>query len=299
MQTKITEIERATTETEAYEALILQLTTIHHSDCETIDWAEICASPKPSEPQKLKIWEPEATKERDAFRPTLWQRISGKQSELIAQLDRRIAEARERDEVSYRGALKLHQQRLEQWQQTKALASGLVANDLGAYQSAVEELNPLGELQEMGCEIEMVFTDSQTVRVTLKVESEKVVPKESKSLLRSGKLSVKPITKSRFYELYQDYVCGCVLRTAREMFALLPLTRVIVDVNASLLDTATGHLREQTILSVGMPRLTIENLNCEAADPSDAMRLFPHRMGFKRSEGFSPVTALTKDEFPS
>lgn len=129
------------------------------------------------------------------------------------------------------------------------------------------------------------------------VESEKIVPRESKSLTKAGKLSTKAIPQGKFYELYQDYVCGCALRVARELFSFLPLSRVVVNVNATLLDTSTGHLREQTILAVGIPRATLEKMNLVSVDPSDAMKLFVHRMGCKRSQGFFAVDPLTKVEY--
>jgi hypothetical protein len=72
----------------------------------------------------------------------------------------------------------------------------------------------------------------------------------------------------------------------------------VVPLDLNLLDFATGHLREQTILSVGMPRSTLEHLNFAALDPSDAMTVFPHRMGFKRSQGFSAIPPLASSEYP-
>ena len=34
--------------------------------------------------------------------------------------------------------------------------------------------------------------------------------------------------KGRFHEIYQDYLCGCLLRVAREVFALFPVDTVLV-----------------------------------------------------------------------
>ena len=98
--------------------------------------------------------------------------------------------------------------------------------------------------------------------------------------------------KSRFYELYQDYVCGCVLRVARELFALLPIEMVIVTAVGNLLNTQTGHLEEQPILSVAIPRKTLVELNFGALDPSDSMNKFVHQMDFKKTKGFSAVESI-------
>jgi hypothetical protein len=132
----------------------------------------------------------------------------------------------------------------------------------------------------------------------LNVQSDQVVPREAKTLTKAGKLSVKPIPESKFNELYQDYVCGCVLRTARELFATLPLKLVVVNVTTRMLNSSTGRLDNLTVLSIAVPRATLDEMNLEAVDPSDAMKLFPHRMGFKRSLGFSAVQPLAKTEYP-
>lgn len=119
-----------------------------------------------------------------------------------------------------------------------------------------------------------------------------MIPREERTLLQSGRLSVKRLPAGKFNELYQDYVCGCVLRIAREVFALLPLDSIIVTAVADVLDTSIGHVREQPILSVAFPRAGLERLNFDALDPSDSMKGFVHRMSFKKTTGFAPVTRI-------
>lgn len=298
LQAKADEIERAAAEVEEFEERLQQLTTVHHTVGESMDWCEIRERPAPVEPHRVSKWERSAIEKRDNFKPTFWQRLFAKEAKVRAELEQNIITSRDRDEVSYRAALKLYRQQFEQWQELNQLASAILAGDTVAYRRAVEELEPLSELQEIGCGIEIIFSDAHTSEIDLVVESDKVVPQVAKSLTRSGKLSVKAIPQGKFQELYQDYVCGCVLRCARELFSFLPLKRVIVNVQATLLDSASGHLRPQTVLTVGIPRFTLEGMNFAAVDPSDAMKLFPHRMGFKRSQGFHPVQTLSPEEYP-
>lgn len=232
------------------------------------------------------------------FKPGFWQRILGKEASLREELERQIVKARNQDDVSHQGALKIYRQQLEQWQELHQLATAILSGQVDAYRRALEELEPLSELQEIGCGLEISFPDGLTAEIDLVVESEKVVPREAKSLTRSGKLSTKAIPQGKFQELYQDYVCGCALRCAREFFSFLPLQRVVVNVQATLLDSASGHSKLQTILTVAIARATLEGMNFTAADPSDSMKLFPHRMGFKRSQGFFPIQALLPEEYP-
>jgi hypothetical protein len=118
------------------------------------------------------------------------------------------------------------------------------------------------------------------------VHGEEVIPKDRAKLLASGRASVKPMPKGDYYRLYQDHVCSAALRVAREFLALLPIDEVIVTATDDLVDPATGHLKKTAILSLRVPRETVEKLNFQALDPSDSLRNFLHRMSFGSTTGF-------------
>ena len=96
-------------------------------------------------------------------------------------------------------------------------------------------------------------------------------------------------------ELFQDYVCSCVLRVANELFALLPIDATIVTAEDSLLDTTTGHLVPTPIVSAYIPRETFEGMNLDLLDPSDSMANFIHRMSFKKTKGFEGIQRLESE----
>ena len=60
-----------------------------------------------------------------------------------------------------------------------------------------------------------------------------------------------------------------------------------------MLDPSSGHLKDQSILSVVVPRQTLETLRFEALDPCEALRNFNHRMDFKKTKGFVSIEPLT------
>jgi hypothetical protein len=102
--------------------------------------------------------------------------------------------------------------------------------------------------------------------------------------------------KGRFHEIYEDYVCGCVLRVARELFALFPVDTVLVTAAVQSIDSSTGRSKEIPVLSVSMLRATISGLDFGQLDPSDAIENFQHRGDFKasrKSEAFQAITPLT------
>ena len=136
----------------------------------------------------------------------------------------------------------------------------------------------------------------ECVTATLVVNDQEAIPSRSKSLLKTGRVSVKEMPKSRFYALYQDHVCSCMLRVGRELLALLPIEMVIVHVEAKLLNTRTGHMEDQCIVSAAMPRETMDSLNFDLLDPSDSLDNFVHRMRFLKTKGFMKVEPLAADE---
>jgi hypothetical protein len=131
---------------------------------------------------------------------------------------------------------------------------------------------------------------------SLFVNNNSVIPKDYKALLKSGKVSVGKLSKTKFFELYQDYVCSAILRVSRELFALLPINMVVVNAIGELLNTSTGYFERKSILSVLIPRDTLERLNFEMLDPSDSMDNFLHKMSFKQTKGFSPIDVIDPSE---
>jgi len=93
----------------------------------------------------------------------------------------------------------------------------------------------------------------------------------------------------KFNELYQDQVRSCILRAARELFSILPVKFLIVNAIKNMLNTKTGYKEDQPIISVVIPRETLEQLNFNAIDPSDSMDNFVHNIAFKKSKGFNAV----------
>jgi hypothetical protein len=299
LQAKLDELECARAEVEEYEERMQGLANIHHRVGEAIDWQELAAKPPPIEPQRKSTREDAAVKERDEFQPRFWHRWFGGEAKARAKLEENIREAKAGDEAAYQSAVKLYRQHYEAWQGPTAVAQAVLRGETAAYRKAVDEMDPLAELIDMGGISEIQFPDRATAFVRLLVDSDRVVPQEAKSLTSRGKLTVKTIPAGKRNELYQDYVCGCALRAARELLTFLPLARVVVQVEATLLDAATGHARSQPILSVGIPRATLDTMRLDSVDPSEAMRLFPHRMGFKRSQGFFAVQPLPVEEYPA
>ena len=113
-------------------------------------------------------------------------------------------------------------------------------------------------------------------------------------ILRKG-LEVKeePLPTSRFNEIYQDYVCSCILRISKEVFQLLPvIEKVKINAKGSIMNSSTGNFEEKTIVSVNINKQKLNELNFDLLDPSDSMANFNCNMSFSKNEGFKPVEEL-------
>ena len=293
---RMQELERATHEVAAYENLIDRLQSMHKDGIQPVDWRELVELPPPEKPSRTNDNEKRAQSEFARFRPNLVDKLLGRARRKRATLEENIPVARNHDEAYYQQALNLHRKELESWERQHELATRVVGGDLVAYRDVLQDLKPFKEIGELGSECEFETSDPNAMEVTIRVRGNRVIPKESKNLLKSGKLSVKKVPVSRFHGLYQDYVCSCVMRVARDLLAILPVEMVVVTALDTLLNTASGHLEEQPILSVAIPRRTFETLNLNRIDPSDSMQNFVHRMKFKATKGFTKVERILASE---
>ncbi len=295
---KMQEFERATYEVAVYENLIDVLTSVHKDVGPTWDWQHILDSTaRPSEPNRVNftIWEQSARERLNNYKPSIVEKTFRKPQAKIASLEADIAKAVSKDEAEYQQAYQEYQDEYEQWKNTKDLAERIIARDVNAYLEAISEIAPFQEIPEIGAGLNFSIDDELNdllMEVDLRVRDESTIPKEVKSLLKSGKLSTKVMPKTKYFALYQDYICGCVLRVARELFVLLPLEIVIVTAIGNVLNTKTGHIEEKPILSIAIPRATLNSLNFDSLDPSDSMSNFIHKMSFKPTAGFSAIEKL-------
>ena len=291
-------LDQARAEVEEYEERLALLNDIHRTCGDTWDWHEVLNAPAPVAPPPSRDFETAALTRLNQYTPTFFERLFRKAEKHRAELEARVVKGRKNDENVNAGAQRKHLADIRGWEEQRDLAAHILEGDLEAYREAVDGLSPFNEMTEIGCEVDFAFHDHTSIDVSVRVDGDQIVPGEVKGLLASGKLSVKKMPKGRFYELYQDYVCGSALRVAREIFALLPLETALVTVSTQMLNPQTGRQEQAALLSVIIPRRTLETLSFGSLDPSDAMRNFSHRMGFKRSVGFTGVEPLTLEPSP-
>jgi hypothetical protein len=272
-QAKLSALEQARLQVEAHENELEVLLSVHKERSAAVDWRALASGLLPHDPARLARHELAAL---------------GKQSG--------VEEAREIDEGEYQTAHTRYEREFAQWAKMQSLARRVLAGEGRAYTEAVSESSAFTEISNLGSSIHMTVHDAKVIECELKVNGRDVIPADAKSLTAAGKLVIQAMPKARFHEIYQDYVCGCVLRLAREMFALLPVDTVILTATVGGIDSRTGHNAELPVLSLVAARPEIERLDFDHLDPSDALENFQHRgdvMTSRKSGEFVPIIPLS------
>jgi hypothetical protein len=290
-QAKLSALEQARLEVETHENQLEVLLSVHKEQGETWDWASLAVAMPPPCPQKNSYHE-----------YNVRQRMAVLPAQPKEAAEAAIEEARSQDQRALEEAKRDYVDNVAEWDKLRSLAQRILAGEHKAYTEALAEFSPFAEISDLGSSIHFTVHTAKLIECVLKVNGRQAIPAEVKTLTASGKVSIKPMPKGRFHEIYQDYLCGCVLRVAREVFALLPVETVLLTAVTDSFDSRTGQTVEQPVLSVVMPRAAIARLNFDRLDPSDSMENFLHRGDFKasrKSEAFQPITPLTPSDIPA
>lgn len=152
----------------------------------------------------------------------------------------------------------------------KEHANKILDGDIDTYYQVVSDVNPLDDLIQYGSDFECGTDDPRNIYIHFHVNITKILK------------DAKKLPKEVFNDLWQDYVCGCSIRIARDMFALLPVRHVIVD----------AWDNNKDILSVDFKRREFDKLDFQNLDASDTVETFRHNMDFNLSSGFKPISPL-------
>lgn len=299
LRSKMAELELAAYEVDLFENFVERLRTIHTECSDSINWDRVSKQPEPREPVRSDANERNAARKLETFKPGFFQKLFGGADAARKKLEDGVATGRDADEAAYRRAVAEYRDDRGAWEIERDLAVRVIEGNQAAYLSVLKDYAGFSEIGDLGTGMQIAITDAARVRIDLSIHSKDIIPAETKSLLKNGKLSVKRMNAGAFNELFQDHVCGAVLRVAREVFAVLPVDEVEITALDDMLNNATGHLETQPILSVLVSRSTLDSMNLDAIDSSDSMSNFICNMDFKRSSGFKPATRLKWEPAPA
>ncbi|MCQ6280843.1 DUF4236 domain-containing protein [Bacillus sp. EB600] len=283
-QRKLQEQEYARLQVTLYENKLDQIRSIHQECDDPVDWKEVYRRLAPFKNGQEGPNTKAAREQLESYQPSVMERIFNKTEAKLQELAQEVEKAKAKDAELWNS-----------WKHMHTVAEKILKRDMDSYLEVIQEYTPLDDLVEFGSGFEFGTDNPNIMQVSFEVNALNVIPNKALSLTKTGKLSEKPLSKTAYYDLYQDYVCSCALRIARDLFALLPVYYVFVHAYEEVINTATGHKQEQAILSVKFDRPMLNRLNFENLDPSDALVNFPHKMKFKKTSGFEDIGTVLDD----
>ncbi|HEX8595696.1 MAG TPA: hypothetical protein VF682_20835 [Pseudomonas sp.] len=290
---KMEALEQAAYEVEVYDNQLEVLLSVHKECGDEIDWSSFISRAEPIEPTLTNDSEAQAIAREQGYTPNLFAKLFKFESRQRNKLLNEIEIAKRNDKDRLVQETRDWQAEHQGWLEEYSLAARVIAGDFQAKLDAIKLLDPFSDISHLGTSIGFNVGATGVVEATLNVHGSHVIPSEVKSLLQSGKLSTKKMPVGKYNELLQDYVCSCVMRVGRELLSLLADDIVVVTAVDALLNPVTGHVEDLPVLSVVFSAQTLERLNLDSLDPSEAMKNFLHNMAFKKTTGFSPVDRVS------
>lgn len=261
---------------------INSIKSVHKVCAEYIDWKAISKLDPPFNLGEIGPKEKEAASKLESYKPCILARIF-KSLEISKRkkLKSAVENARKIDIEDYHNWKSLHE-----------VSLSILNGDINVMLDVIEELKPLDDLLNLGSGFEISIQNPDLAEIEFEVMSDQVIPEYILSLTSTGKLSKRKMPKSKKYDLTQDYICSCILRIARDMFAILPLKEVLIHANDSFINTETGIEEKATIVSTRIENEILNKLNFDLLDPSDSMNNFTCNMKFRKTLGFKPVEKI-------
>lgn len=156
------------------------------------------------------------------------------------------------------------------WEYCHNIAYDVLNGNIDTYLQIIQDVGPLEDLLEYGFGFECGTDNPNYMFVEFETKQDEIMPRKSSMKI------------PEYNNLLQDYVCSCALRVARDIFALLPVSHVIVHA------LSEGN----TVVSVDFERRIFTKLKFQGSDASNLVEEFKCNMNFDCQNGFQPVSQL-------
>lgn len=276
-----------------WQQYITELIELHRGASKRIDWIKLSEKRPPSEPFVDESPMRNAEGLVASFKPSFRDIFLGGSKRRLAQLNKELEKQKQLVQTKREEARNEYQSQLTEWEEDKEFAKRVINLDTDAVNDVVKEY--LQEVKEtiLAKRISVSLYE-QSVVVDITALDHSVVPSFRLKQLASGKLSQTSMPKGEANEIYKKYLASLTIRAAADIFSILPIQQVYVNSLAPLLNKATGHIEDQTIISCFFVRPTLEALNFERLDPFEALANFVHNVSYKKTSGFAPVEQLER-----
>lgn len=271
-----------------FEQYLEHIVSLHKTCGNAIDWASIELESKPEPPSNEKPLTTAAEDELTNYKPGFFTKLLRLENRSRKKLADEIVKAKQADKEGYIEAKKKYKSDVKDWEENQILAKKIKIDGESMAKALQKYLN-INDLPIKG-EVQISVSDIMQVDVSFKIlPYDEIIPDESYSLKQSGTLSKKKMPKGKGLDLYQDYACSALLKLARDILSILPIDTVNIHTLLNTVNSKTGHLEDQIIISAYIVRETLQQINFRMIDPSDSLSNFVHNMSFKKTKGFDSV----------
>lgn len=156
------------------------------------------------------------------------------------------------------------------WMYCHEKAYEVLNGNIDTYLQIIQDVGPLDDLLDYGFGFECGTDNSNMMAVEFQTKEDQIMP------------SKNSMSQREYNDLLQDYICSCTIRIARDIFALLPIAKVIVH----------ADLGGRTILSVRFDRRSFMKMKFQGTDASDVVVKYQHNMNYNSEQGFCEVDRI-------
>lgn len=269
-----------------------------HKFCfsEKVSWEKLRDLSAPLEPKNEHDNERLARYKFENYTPNFFIKLLQLENWRKKTLESKIQYAIETDLLKYAEEVDLYDTNYAEWESNRKMAEMVLDKNLLGYESAIKKYDAFYNSGKFAKNISL-SNQSGTLDIEVEIlDIEDVIPRQTAKVLKNGAISEKEMPVSKYHSMYQDFVCSAILRISRECFTLFPIDECIINAKVLMLDRSSGHMQDQIILSLKIPRLTIDRLRFQDIDPSQCLKNFIHNMNFKPQAGFLPVEKVESDK---
>jgi hypothetical protein len=281
----------------AYQAVVdwgnyvLSLKKIHLESTNLIDYEKIKNTEMPIEPKRKYNNEDFAENKLKSFEPSFFDKLFGLIQKKTNRLKELLELAKIKDKNENDANYIKYLDNFKDWEKLQEISKGVEKKQIEFYKKALEYFNPFSKIGEIGNQIN-INLENDFIDIDLTVNSLDVIPDYELKQTSTGKLSKTNMPKTRFNELYQQHVCSCLLRVAKEVFAHLPYKYSRVNAITKIVNCQNGKIEEKIIMSVIFTEDIIQKINFGLTQPLDNIQSFAKNILIDKINGFSPVNRI-------
>jgi len=201
------------------------------------------------------------------------------------RLTQLVADAAAADTAAHEAA----QQIVDQENSNTLLARALLALDRQAIMTSLSQCSQIGNLPFCAEGIELLFLDDGRLVALVDGLDQEDMPTQSVAVLQSGKISVKPLSRSRMLEIHRDNLCSSALRVALEILAVVPISVVEVVMRTDNLDLGSGRMQCEPVLHVRVVAETLAQMNLQRTEAAAVVERLGGVLQWTKRDGFRPI----------